>query len=66
MITETPQHTENLFKLPKTLNNLNRYSGILPCNRRNLILDFYNNVLVNDDPEDLQNNYINASYITVK
>jgi hypothetical protein len=31
LITDTSSHTDNLIKLPKTLNNMNRYAGILPC-----------------------------------
>ena len=64
LITDTSAHTENLIKIPKTLNNLNRYAGILPC-KGILNIDFYNNVLINDVPEDLTNNYMNASYISV-
>ena len=57
MITDTNQHKENLIKIPKSLRNLNRYAEILPY--------YYNNVLINNDPDNLDDNYINASFIAV-
>ena len=53
LLTDTTRHSNNLIKIPKTLNNLNRYAGILPCNFF-LYLDSNNNVLINDDPENLK------------
>jgi len=64
-MTEGQKYKENMVKISKKLWKNNRYAQMLPCNKINIYISSvnFNLALIEEDKDNLEDNYINASYL---